>query len=674
MPITTSTMTKLKLYLLLQLLAGVVYAQDYSKLKFGSVAEKDFSNKSYSVDTSAGAVVLADIGSSKVVSDGKDWFLLQFKHYRRVHILKKNSYDAATFEIPLYKGESGEEKLEKLKAVTYNLVNGKVIETKLEVKSDLYEEKITRNWRLKKFTFPNIKEGSIVEFEYSIKSDYLLYPEPWEFQGDYPRLWSEYSFTVPGFLYYVLLSQGYLHFAVEDRKDGFASYNIREGNAADQSQLYQISTGTAEYRWAVKDAPGLKEEQFMTTMNNHIQKIAFQLSATHEPLTEQKIIESWPQVTGKLLEAPDFGLELVQDPEWTNSIAASIPSKGRSKLDRAREVYTYVRDHFTTTGNSIWVEKSLKETAKTQKGNVAEINLCLIALLRHEGIITDPVIMSTRDNGLTYVDYPMLSRFNYVIARARIDGKEIYLDATEPGMGFGHLPLYCFNGHSRVVDQQAAAIYFTADSVMEKSQTEVTLTGYESGAFKGAFKKSCGYYESVDIRKKVKEKGMEKYLKEEEVFFPENTKTTRWMIDSLDKTDQSLSLKTELEIPGEDADIIYFNPWFTEVYKNNPFKAENRLYPVELKSGFDEVYTFTMNVPPGYVVNELPEDFNIKYNSKGEGLFDYKITRVGEKITLQSRIMLAKANFPPAEYERLRNFFNQIIKKQAEQLVFKKKK
>src|SRR5260221_5776155 len=102
-----------------------------SPVKYGSVSEKDFATKGYSIDSNANAVVIADIGSSEIVGNSKDWFSLEFRHYRRVQILNKNGYDEANVEIPLYTNGQSEEKLENIRAVTYNLENGKVVETKL---------------------------------------------------------------------------------------------------------------------------------------------------------------------------------------------------------------------------------------------------------------------------------------------------------------------------------------------------------------------------------------------------------------------------------------------------------------------------------------------------------------------------------------------------------------
>ena len=164
-----------------KLIAGIILltfsslltAQTKTNSKFGAVSEKDFATKIYSIDSNANAVVIADIGSSSIEGNAKSWFSLVHKHYKRVHILNKNGYDIANVSIPIYVDGIDEEKLEKLKAVTYNLENGKVVETKLDVKENVFKDKIDKNRSVKKFTFPNVKEGSIIEYEYTIVSDYL---------------------------------------------------------------------------------------------------------------------------------------------------------------------------------------------------------------------------------------------------------------------------------------------------------------------------------------------------------------------------------------------------------------------------------------------------------------------------------------------------------------------
>ena len=57
-----------------------------------------------------------------------------------------------------------------------------------------------------------------------------------------------------------------------------------------------------------------------------------------------------------------------------------------------------------------------------------------------------------------------------------------------------------------------------------------------------------------------------------------------------------------------------------------------------------------------------------------EGFFEYLIAKDDEHIQFRSRVKLAKANYKPEDYSVLRDFFAFIVKKQSEQIVFKKKK
>lgn len=75
--------------------------------------------------------------------------------------------------IPLYKDNDGETSLQGLKCATYNLEAGKVEETKLE-KSQVFEEQVDKYRKRVRFTAPAVKQGSIVEYEYTIQSDFYF--------------------------------------------------------------------------------------------------------------------------------------------------------------------------------------------------------------------------------------------------------------------------------------------------------------------------------------------------------------------------------------------------------------------------------------------------------------------------------------------------------------------
>ena len=167
----------------LLLMAVSLQAQPEKEYKFGKVTAEDFRRNVYELDSNAAAVVIAEIGSTELTGNSKGSFSLFFKNYRRAHVLNKSGFDISDVTIPLYRIGDREERIEQLKAVTYNLENGKVVETKLDQKDALFKDVIDKNWVVRKFTFPNVKEGSIIEYEYRLMSDFYSNLQGWEFQG-----------------------------------------------------------------------------------------------------------------------------------------------------------------------------------------------------------------------------------------------------------------------------------------------------------------------------------------------------------------------------------------------------------------------------------------------------------------------------------------------------------
>ena len=649
-------------------------AQEKSPYKFGKVNPEDFQKKIYSIDSNANAVVLSDVGSTEIIGNNSGWFSLQFKRYTRIHILNKNGYDAANVQINLYQDGSMEEDLANLKAVTYNLENGNVVETKLE-KSNIFKDKIDKNWFLKKFTLPNIKEGCIIEYQYEIKSDFIRNLQPWNFQGENPVLWSEYSTSIPQFFGYAFLSQGYRPFDIRDSKNRNVNFAVRETRTAGATENYDFSAGVTDYRWVMKNVPALKEESFTSTLKNHISRIEFQLTEYKEPLTYRNIIGSWNDVAKNLLESEYFGQQLDKNNNWLGDIEKPLLAGVKDDVEKAARIYSYVRDNFTCTDRGrLFLDQTLKNTAKSKNGSEAEINLLLTAMLKYADIKTDPVILSTKSHGYTYPLYPLLTRFNYVISRAVINNKEYYFDASVPRLGFGKLMPYCYNGHARIINDNVTPLYFSSDSLKERKISSVFLANDEDGTIKGNMQQTMGYYESLNMRDEIKEKGQEEVVKDIRKNYGEEIQIKNPVFDSLGKSEEVLGMKYDIIMKNNNEDVIYFNPLFGESYKHNPFKSAERHYPVEMPYRSDEVFVLNMEVPKGYMVDELPKSIRVKLNEEDDGSFEYLVQQQENMISLRTRVVMRRTFFAPDEYEMLREFFNLVVKKQAEQIVFKKKK
>lgn len=668
---------KPNLFALLLFFPIYIFAQDrdYSKTKFGDVTEKDFAAKVYSIDSSADAVVIADIGSSEIEGNNKSGFSLLFKRFRRVHILKKSAFDFAEIHINLRNDMDREEKIDKLRATTYNMEDGKVVATKLDPKTGIFKEKLDKEHSVSKFTFPSLKEGSIIEYEYIVRSDYWRNLRSWEFQGLYPRLWSEYTVSFPDFLGYVTLTQGYQKMDVTEGKSRRVPFSVMETRQATAAERYEFTSDVVDKKWSLKNVPALKEEKFTTSIDNHIDKIEFQLVELREPLNYRRLIESWAKVSEDMMNDEYFGQQLTKDNGWLKDYVAPLKLLSKNKTELAKRIFEYVRDNFTCTSYySLYLDQALKTLAKTRKGTSAEINLLLAAMLRYADIEANPVILSTRSNGTTYQMYPVLNQYNYVVTLIYADDKTYFLDASEPHLGFGFLPLSCYNGHARVMNAAADATFFYADSVKETKNTSVFVVNDEKGNLVGSKQQTPGYYESMEIRNLLLEKGKDALLKDIQKELGSDYAISNFGVDSLSKYDEPLNLHYDFDFKGEKEDIIYLNPMFGEGLTENPFKSAERFYPVEMPYTQDKTYNLQLEVPEGYVVDELPKPMMLKLNEDGDGLFEYRVSQSGNNISFRCRIKLSRANFVPDEYEMLREFFNLIVKKQSEQIVFKKKK
>ncbi|MEX6687752.1 DUF3858 domain-containing protein [Danxiaibacter flavus] len=672
---TTRICALLPLALCLSLIS---YAQkDKAKYKFGDIKPEDFAPTVYSVDSSANAVILADVGETVFEGNSKGNFSLIFTRLRRTRLLNKNSFDnEATVEIPLYVDGSIEEKLEDIDAVTYNLEDGKIVATKLD-KASLFKDKASKNWTSRKFTFPNIKEGSIIEYRYKINSPYYSNLRSWNFQGSTPRLWSEYSVTIPSDIFdYVVTRQGYLPYAVDTVSSSRDSYHIMvpgEG-AMDRSESFTLFSNTVRAKWAIKDVPPIKGESFITTIDNYLSKIDFQLRRIKYSATNVKeIMGTWYQFAERLVKDESFGEPLGRGNGWLSSDLKAAVAGASTDKEKAEKIYAYIRDNFTCkTHEGFYITNTLKKAYQDKSGNVGDINLLLVAAYRNQGFEATPALLSTRDNGYASESYPLLHKFNYVVCRVKVDDQYYMLDATNNKLGFGKLPLNLYNKSARIIDSiMPALVPLESDSLLEKKTTMVFINEGKSKKLEGSFTSHLGYFESLHLRENGGIGKGDDFLKELKKRMTIDVELSDAAADSIKQLNLPVDVRYNMKFDFKGDDIVYFNPMLTEATLKNPFESAERKYPVEMPYRADETYIFNMPIPEGYKVDELPKSARVKLNDT-DGMFEYIIMQSNNSIQLRSRIQLNKAVFGAEDYSTLRDFFNFVVSKQGEQIVFKK--
>lgn len=651
-------------------------AQDGSDIKFGKITATDFQVSAPKFDTGSSVVVIADIGKTGFEGNGKGFFSIVYTHFLRIKILNKNGFGAGDFEFLLYNDRHGaNEKITNLKGSTFNLQNGIVQETKLESKS-IFEEKHSQYYDLTKFSMPALKEGSIFDLTITTKSSNFSDPPSWTFQGEYPCLWSEYEVTIPSAFHYLVKMSGDANFDIKTTKQLQQHFSIRkEGGAIETDEFLSVSCTSFQNRWVKKNVPALKKQPYLSTINNYVSRISFELDYYQQDQEHERDMEmgTWNTKSHSFLTSEDFGFELDQDNLWMDNAMKDVISTTTNQEEEIRAVYHFVRDNFHCTDYSEkYIETSLKDVFNKKSGNVAELNLLLVAMLRHLKITADPAILSTRDNGVTSRDYPLTYEYNYVICIAKAAGKTYTLDASQPNIGFGKLPSYCYNWGARVIHEiHPDFISLSPDSVSEVRTTNAIFINDEKGEFSGSLTTVFGSDQSLDIRDQVKKSSAKDYFKSIRADYNDFNLTNE-TFDSLDKPDRPLVFHCDLELKDlKSTDILYINPVMGSSFNTNPFTATERLYPVEFSYKMDYTFLLSMEIPKGFKVDELPKSARVNYNET-QGFFEYLIQQNGESIQMRVHLKFNQATFPAEQYPTLRDFFAFVVKKESEQIVFKK--
>jgi hypothetical protein len=265
-----------------------------------------------------------------------------------------------------------------------------------------------------------------------------------------------------------------------------------------------------------------------------------------------------------------------------------------------------------------------------------------------------------------------LSKLDYVVSSANIEGKSYTLDASHAKLGFGDLPLNCYNGNARIISSNPVLINLEADSLKETKITSYMFFKDDKGGLTGTYTSILGKNESYSMRERLGKTDLTSFFNEAKKGYGFDVKITNGTVDSLKHYEEPVTVKYNIAFePTED--ILYLTPLLAEATKTNPFKASKRIYPVEMPYAVNEVIVLRLDIPEGYKVEEVPKSTKVSFN-ENEGMFEYIISKDANMIQLRSVIKMNKANYEPEDYESLRDFFGYIVKKHAEPIVLKKVK
>jgi hypothetical protein len=410
-----------------------------------------------------------------------------------------------------------------------------------------------------------------------------------------------------------------------------------------------------------------------------VDRISFQLAGMQFPNQPyQNVGGTWAKIDMELLTSDNFGGQLGRAGFLKDQLKALV-AKYPDQATRAAAVRQLVMSAVRYDGSTgLYSSGPLRKAYDAHHGNAADVNLLLIAALREAEIPANPLLLSTRSHGRVNQSQPLLERFNYVAGHVALaDGKDLLLDATEPLLPSGVLPTRCLNGAGRLIMKNSVEGRWIdlAPSQRYVHYQQVALTLDAQGGLSGKVHEEHAGYAAVDARRELASLGEKKYASE--LARPHNTWTVpKFAVADRDNVDKPLGLDYEFT-QATDADAavgtFYLSPLREFVGEQNPFRHDDRLFPVDFGAPKDETRMITLTLPTGYELAELPKPAVMELPDGG-GRFLYSVTAPSPGVVqLTSRLNLRKPAYAAAEYANLREFYRLMLEKQGEKLVIKKK-
>jgi hypothetical protein len=389
-----------------------------------------------------------------------------------------------------------------------------------------------------------------------------------------------------------------------------------------------------------------------------------------------KITKEWKDAEEELRRDERFGLQLKRGRDVLDGPIAQLIEGESDALQKAQKIYDFIVAWYRwNDGYGKYSESGIKKAFDSKIGNVGDINLSLIAALKYAGLQVEPMILSTRESGLPTELYPVLSDFNYVVAKLNMDNKVYLLDATDDFMPFGLLPERCLNGKGRVLGEKESYWYELKPANRAKQLSMITLKLHPDGVFRGTIQTTHIGYKAVEQRKVIYAFSNQKEYADNLSSKLNQINIEEFKIESLEDFKKPLVEKFTVAIEGYDyvnTNSFLFNPFIIERWERNPFKSSERLYPVDFGVPIEETMILHLEYPDEFEVAELPRKIGIALPDGG-GHYIFEVQRNGSKLIINSSLLVSKTVFTSTEYHYLKELFNQIVQAHGTHLVFKRK-
>jgi hypothetical protein len=635
------------------------------KFKFGNCPASLLEMDVYPKDSTASAVVVYedcdvryDINS--VTAD----FEVITEYVVRIKILTQEGIEYASGSVPFYKGNTtaSSENVSGITGWTYNLEDGKVVKEKLS-KDYIFTENVTDHLKRIKFAMPAVKVGSVIEYKYSINSPHYYNLNDYKFQRSIPVQYSSFRIKIPEYFIFSRETKGYEPINV----------TIKPANQTLSIKGKMTSCSAEEIFVEAENIPALKADDYVWNYRDFMSGINFELKKVNFTGVYYKdYTQTWSKIVERLNDDDDFGKTLKEKGILKNELPSVLADKS-ADTDSIRAILNLVRSKVKWNDRStLWVG-NMNKALKDGSGSSGEINAILLNALKNAGFEVYPVAMSLRSRGRIPLTYPSIDNLNYFIVCVYSGTSVYYLDATRSYTDINIIPIDCLVDKALVVYPQSfdwidlTSIGNNSNriSLAVKFNDEGILSGKKSEVYFGelayAFKRDFDGADNQDKYIESEESHNNITISDYAMAARENPNFN--FTESYEFTDNTIQL-------GEE--VISFNPLLFLAMKNNAFKSETRVLPVEFSYPYEQRINVTITLPEGYVTDELPTSERFVFGDDSRIDFSYVVQATENNIQLAYKIKLGTCIIPATEYGILRDFWAKMHNKENELITIKK--
>ncbi len=668
------------LFILFTLL--ITFKSFSQEIEFGEVSNQELKETFHSIDSSANAAYLYKKRRTYYQYNQSKGFMLITEIHNRIKIYNKEGFDKATFKIRTFKTSGNKEKVLSVKGYSFNIENDKIKKTKLK-KEHRFKEEVSDNHDIVKIVFPDVKEGTIIDLKYVFNSPFEQNIDEINFQHNIPVNKLDITVEYPEYYNFKKISKGYYSVPVTStKKRGSITFTskTRRGGGINTAVRTSFQSSTVDYtrhvdKYQASNIPAISEkEPYVYSIQNYRGGIKYELSSTKFPNSRPRYYTtSWEDVSKKIYSFKGFGNEINKTNYYKEDLNSLI-AKATKSTEKVGLIFQFVKSKVKWNGNyGKYTQEGVKKAYKNGSGNVADINLMLTSMLRQAGLNANPVLVSSKTNGIPL--HPTLDGFNYVITIVQFSNNSYaLLDATEPYSTPNVLPIRALNWNGRKVTKEGHSGWVNLKSPKHSLEERTIKATIDSdGTINGLFIKKEKMLNALLSRNKfnnVNKEDIISKLEEKYDFEIENLKIANQ--HKLGSTLTQMLKFSSDNLVEEINNKLYVNPFLFLTSSTNPFKSNKREFPVDYITPWKDVNKISIKIPEGYEVESIPEQLAIGL-PENQGFFKFIVVKQGLNIKVSAILQFNSSMIAPTYYQTLKDFYSKTIAKQNEKIVLIKK-